>query len=108
MPLLPVLEDYELALRVRRLGRIVTLGGGGSGCGGGGGSGGGGGGGSDGNGNGDSNSGNGGLLPASAVALTSARRFAAAGLWRQCLKNQVIIMAYSSGLATPAQIGRWY
>ena len=154
MPQLPILEDYELALRVRRLGNIVTL-----------------------RDPGDeaaaaaaAEGGGGGVegvhapqLASSAAALrncsargtsssrahssrkssssstarssgpfikaacsprlapvsvhsqapphragTSARRFAANGLWRQCLSNQLALAAYSTGLASPEEIGKWY
>ena len=135
---LPILEDVDLCLRVRRVGAVVTLGGatlggatlGGTGAGAGTGSAGGGGGDSGGSGgssgSGGSDSGGGGAaasksgapspaepngnaeVRSDAEALTSPRRFAAAGLWRQCLKNQLILAAYASGLASPEQISRWY
>ena len=129
---LPILEDVDLCLRVRRVGAVVTLGGatlggatlGGTGAGAGTGSAGGGGGDSGGSGGSDSGGGGGAAsksgapspaepngnaeVRSDAEALTSPRRFAAAGLWRQCLKNQLILAAYASGLASPEQISRWY
>jgi len=69
VPLLPWLEDYELASRLRRVGRIVTL---------------------------------------PAYATTSARRFEERGVWRQCVVNQLALLAYSTGVASPQRIGAWF
>jgi hypothetical protein len=84
-------QDYELAMRVRRVGKIVTLP--------------------------RVDAAVGTILGANASANlpigsgggTSARRFEARGaLWRQCLANQLALVSFATGLATPEQISRWY
>lgn len=94
VPLLPLMEDYELAMRVRRVGKIATLpraaGGvpfGGAG----------------------DKSGNAAAVARGSGGGTSARRFEARGaLWRQCFANQLALVSFAASLATPEQISRWY
>ena len=106
VPLIPILEDYELVLRVRRrVGRILTLGrdppyfSWKDGC------------------FGmirsliatdnDGAHAGGVVADTESTSLTSPRRYERLGVWRACVTNHIVLLAYGAGVS-PQRIYGWY